>query len=84
VSECDAAMQFKGKNEGEKGSSHWSGGHRNTPLFSIKAYVNTTAFNLQLGLVEDDPADGRGVGTRWSLRSLATLTILWFLKKSCF
>jgi len=30
------------------------------------------------GLVEDVPAHGRGVGTRWSLRSLPTLTILWF------
>jgi len=32
----------------------------------------------QPGLVEDVPAHGRGVGTRWSLRSLPTLTILWF------
>ena len=30
----------------------------------------------QPGLVEDVPAYGRGVGTRWSLRSLPTLTIL--------
>jgi len=30
----------------------------------------------QPGLVEDVPAHGRGVGTRWSLRSLPTLTIL--------
>jgi len=28
--------------------------------------------------VEDVPADGRGVGTRRSLRSLPTLTVLWF------
>jgi len=28
------------------------------------------------GLVEDVPDHGRGVGTRWSLRSLPTLTIL--------
>ena len=32
----------------------------------------------QPGLVEDVPAHGRGGGTRWSLRSLPTLTILWF------
>ena len=32
----------------------------------------------QPGLVEDVPAHGREVGTRWSLRSLPTLTILWF------
>ena len=32
----------------------------------------------QPGLVEDVPAHGRGIGTRWSLRSLPTLTILWF------
>jgi len=31
-------------------------------------------------LVEDVPAHGRGVGTRWSLRSLPTLTILWYLR----
>ena len=31
----------------------------------------------QPGLVEDVPAYGRGVGTRWSLRSLPTLIILW-------
>ena len=31
----------------------------------------------QPGLVKDVPAHGRGVGTRWSLRSLPTLTILW-------
>jgi len=30
------------------------------------------------GLVEGVPAHGRGVGTRWSLRSLPALTILWF------
>ena len=30
----------------------------------------------QPGLVEDVPAHGRGGGTRWSLRSLPTLTIL--------
>ena len=29
------------------------------------------------GLVEGVPAHGRGVGTRWALRSLATWTILW-------
>ena len=28
--------------------------------------------------MEDVPADGRGVGTRWALRSLPTLTIPWF------
>jgi len=28
------------------------------------------------GVVEDVPAHGKGVGTRWSLRSLPTLTIL--------
>jgi len=28
--------------------------------------------------VEDVPADGRGVGIRWSFRYLPTLTILWF------
>ena len=32
----------------------------------------------QPGLVEDVPAHGGGVGTRWSLRSLPTLTILLF------
>jgi len=32
----------------------------------------------QPGLVEDVPARGRGVGPRWSLRSLPTQTILWF------
>ena len=32
----------------------------------------------QPGLMEDVPAHGRGAGTRWSLRSLPTLTILWF------
>ena len=32
----------------------------------------------QPGLVEDVPAHGRGLGTRWSLRSLPTQTILWF------
>ena len=32
----------------------------------------------QPGLVEDVPAHGRGVGTRWSLRSLPTWTVLWF------
>jgi len=30
------------------------------------------------GLVEDVPTHGRGVGTRRSLRSLPTQTILWF------
>jgi len=30
----------------------------------------------QPGLVEDVPAHGRGIGTRWSLRSLPTQTIL--------
>ena len=35
-------------------------------------------FLLQPSLVEDVPAHGRGGGTRWSLRSLPTLTILWF------
>ena len=28
--------------------------------------------------MEDVPAHGRGAGTRWSLRSLPTQTILWF------
>ena len=32
----------------------------------------------QPGLVEDVPAHGRGIGTRWSLRSRPTQTILWF------
>jgi len=32
----------------------------------------------QAGVVEGVPAHGRGVGTRWSLRSLPTQTILWF------
>jgi len=32
----------------------------------------------QPGLAKDVPADGRGVGTRWSLRSVPTLTIVWF------
>ena len=32
----------------------------------------------QPGLVEHVPAQGRGVGTRWSSRSLPALTILWF------
>jgi len=32
----------------------------------------------QPGLVEDVPAHGREVGTRWSLRSLPTQTILLF------
>ena len=32
----------------------------------------------QPGLVEDVPAHGRGIGTRWFLRSLPTQTILWF------
>jgi len=32
----------------------------------------------QPGPVEGVPAYGRGVGTRWSLRSLPTQTILWF------
>ena len=32
----------------------------------------------QSGLVEGVPAHSRGVGTRWSLRSLPTQTILWF------
>jgi len=36
----------------------------------------------QPGLVEGVPAHGRGVGTRWSLRSLTTLTILWFYNAS--
>ena len=33
---------------------------------------------VPLGLVEGVPAHGRGVGRRWSLRSLLTQTILWF------
>jgi len=33
----------------------------------------------QPGLGEDVPAHGGGVGTRWSLRSLPTQTILWSL-----
>ena len=32
----------------------------------------------QPGLMEGVPAHGRGVGSRWSLRSLPTQTILWF------
>jgi len=32
--------------------------------------------SVQPGLVEDVPAHGRGVETRWSLRSLPTLTVL--------
>jgi len=28
--------------------------------------------------VADVPAHGRGLGTRWSFRSLPTFTILWF------
>jgi len=32
----------------------------------------------QPGVVESVLAHGRGVGTRWSLRSLPTQTILWF------
>ena len=32
----------------------------------------------QPGLVEGVPARGRGVGTRWPLRSLPTQTSLWF------
>ena len=32
----------------------------------------------QPGLVEGVPAHGRGVGTRWSIRSVPTQTILWF------
>ena len=31
----------------------------------------------QPGLVEGVPAHGKGVGSRWSLRSLPTQTILW-------
>jgi len=30
------------------------------------------------GLVEDVPVHGRGVGTRWSSRSLPIQPILWF------
>jgi len=30
------------------------------------------------GLVEGVPTHGRGLGTRWSVRSLPTQTILWF------
>jgi len=33
----------------------------------------------QPGLVEDVPAWGRGVGTRWSLRLFPMQTILWFI-----
>ena len=33
---------------------------------------------LAFGQREDVPAHGRGGGTRWSLRSLPTQTILWF------
>jgi len=33
---------------------------------------------LQPGVAEDVPVHGRGVGTRRSLRSLPTQTILWF------
>ena len=36
----------------------------------------------QTGLVEDVPAHGRRVGTRWSLRSLPTQTILWWFYDS--
>ena len=32
----------------------------------------------QPGLVENVPAHGRGAGSRWSLTSLPTQTILWF------
>jgi len=32
----------------------------------------------QPDLAEDVPAHSRGVETRWPLRSLPTLTILWF------
>jgi len=32
----------------------------------------------QPGLVEGVPAHGRGIGTRWSLRSVPTQTIFWF------
>ena len=38
----------------------------------------------QPDLVEDVPADGRGVGTRWALRSLPTQTILWFYDVGSF
>jgi len=40
-------------------------------------YYNSWS-SKQPGLVEDVPTHGRGVGTRWSLRSFPTLTILWF------
>jgi len=36
----------------------------------------------QPGLVESVPAHGRGVGTRWPVRSLLTQTILWFCDTS--
>jgi len=38
----------------------------------------------QPGEVEDVPARGRGFGTRWSSRSLPTLTILWFYDSMIF
>ena len=36
----------------------------------------------QPGLVEGVPAHGSGIGTRWSLRSLPTHTLLWFCDNS--
>ena len=46
--------------------------HHNYFFFFITSVI------LQPGLVEDVPVHGRGVGTRWSLRSVPTQTILWF------
>lgn len=54
-------------------------------IWSVSASA-TTALKLvgagggfmQPGLVESFPAHGRSVGTTWCLRSLPSLTILWF------
>jgi len=42
---------------------------------TVKARMDGALSNV-VPAVEDVPAHGRGVGTRWSLRSLPTLTIL--------
>jgi len=44
----------------------------------IHSVVTDFSEDEQPGLVEDVPAHGRGVGTKWALRSLPTQTILWF------
>jgi len=44
----------------------------------VDGWIQVGCSSEQPGLVEDVPAHGRGVGTRWSLRSLPTLTGLWF------